>query len=326
MITLQYLEPGPHLAKISPQQAREKLHAALEILPISALLLGWDLPPALLEVCRDETALADVKLYRWQPILTGDGTIFPEMAWRTRNLRGGPLPGFRGLPEFTFVCPNHLAARAAILSHLTDLAQSGLYDGIFLDRMRFPSPAEHPVESLACFCEHCQRAAADFGLDLAEIRKTLQTSSKLSVLRALGGEDVAPLSAFLDFREHTITQFIIEAVKILRATGLAVGLDCFSPSLTRMVGQDLSALAPLADWTKLMIYGHARGPATLPYEIGALANWLELPESEALAQIDTTLGLALTAAPSPLHALPSTLAAEYHRGRRSAVRGQLLAG
>ena len=60
----------------------------------------------------------------------------------------------------------------------------------------------------------------------------------------------------------------------MRAADLEVGLDCFSPALTRLVGQDLAALAPLADWTKLMVYGHARGPATLPYEIGALADWL----------------------------------------------------
>ena len=45
------------------------LRAALEILPVDALLIGWDLPPALVDVCRDETRRFGVKLIRWQPAL-----------------------------------------------------------------------------------------------------------------------------------------------------------------------------------------------------------------------------------------------------------------
>lgn len=330
MITLQYLEPGPHIETLSPQAVRDKFRAVCDLLPIDCLLLGWDLPEILVSICREETAHRGIKLYRWHPLLTGDGTIIPREEWRTQNWRGEPLRGFRGLPEFTFVCPNHPKARTAILSHLESLAQSGLYDGIFLDRMRYPSPAEHPVDSLACFCTHCQRVANDSGIHLDEIRQLLQLIPVLSLLRSLGGGGTGPLATFLDFRQQVVTQFVAEAVKIIRSAGLEVGLDCFSPSLTRLVGQDLSALAPLANWTKLMIYGHARGPATLPYEIGALAHWLSaaenLSEFEALVQIAETLGCSLNTTPAHLHASPDTLVSEYQRGRGSSPRGQLLAG
>ena len=42
--------------------------------------------------------------------------------------------------------------------------QRDLYQGIFFDRMRFPSPAEDPERQFVCFCKYCQRIASDSGL------------------------------------------------------------------------------------------------------------------------------------------------------------------
>ncbi len=318
MITLQYLEPGPHIAEITPQQAAEKLRAALAILPIDALLLGWEIPREIEEICRDVTDHVGTKLYRWHPLLTGDGTIFPKEAWRTRNLGGQLLKGFRGLPEFTFICPNNPAAREAILTHIANLSQSGRYAGIFLDRMRFPSPAADPVNSLACFCAHCHQAAANIGLNLAQVRQTLIDTNVLDVLGSLFGKnepDTEILSAFLRFRQNTIIRFIQEVTALIRSSDLEVGLDCFSPSLTRMVGQNLRALAPLANWTKIMIYGHAFGPATLPFEFTDLVNWLNqqatFDEAQALAKLDQVTGLAL----------PTSAIARHKSGFPSEISG-----
>jgi hypothetical protein len=333
MITLQYLEPGPHLVEIEPGVVRAKLLAAFERLPIDCLLLGWDIPADLEDVCREVASTAGAKLYRWHPILTGDGDFYPKEEWRTRNYRGDALPGFRGLPEFTFVCPNNRETREAALDHLADLSQSGRYEGIFLDRMRFPSPAGNPVEQLTCFCEACQTAATDFGLDLASVCQLLPQTDKLPVLRELCGESARDiLTTFLDFRQHTIANFIQACAAIVRSAGLEVGLDCFSPSLTRMVGQDLSALTTLADWTKVMVYGHAFGPATLPYELLHLTQWLSedtgLNETEALAHLSEVIGFSLPTSHSTLHErglTPENLASEIEKGKRSAS-GALLAG
>jgi hypothetical protein len=197
--------------------------------------------------------------------------------------------------------------------------------------MRFPSPAEDLVNALACFCEHCQAAAAGSGLDLLALRQTLQRSAREELLQWLfaSPEAQTPLSAFLDSRQQTITGFVTAAVEVLRGANLEVGLDCFSPSLSRMVGQDLPSLTPLADWTKLMIYGHARGPATLPYEIDALAAWLATPggisKAVALSEIARILGLPLPDLHEPGF-FSEALMDEYGRGRRSVPDSQLLAG
>ena len=41
-----------------------------------------------------------------------------------------------------------------------------------------------------------------------------------------------------------MTRFVLAAADLIHAKGLAVGLDCFSPALTWMVGQALETLEP----------------------------------------------------------------------------------
>jgi hypothetical protein len=48
-IVVQYLEDSPGLKDISPRMARDRLRQACQRLPISRLLLGWNLPAALMD-------------------------------------------------------------------------------------------------------------------------------------------------------------------------------------------------------------------------------------------------------------------------------------
>jgi len=73
-------------------------------------------------------------------------------------------------------------------------------------------------------------------------------------------------------------------------------LDCFSPSLAYMVGQDLHTLNNCSDWIKLMIYPRVLGPAGLPYELTNIIMWLinhGTPEDEALRIIFEKIGLKI---------------------------------
>ena len=340
---MQYLEDGPGVAALGPGDVRARLRAACERLPISLVLLGWNLPPALIDACR-ETSRAGAHLFRWHPLLTGDGTFVPRPEWQTVGLDGAPVPGFRGRPEFTFVCPNRPAVREAALSHLRDVLRRGDYQGVFLDRIRYPSPAADPARLLACFCDDCCRVASAEGFDLQathrRIRALLSTPERAAALvQALldppapaTDPDLAALRAFLDFRVRSVTQFVKTAAGVIHAEGLAVGLDCFSPALTHMVGQDLGALVPHCEWIKIMAYGHALGPASLPFELLDLAGWLidgrSASETEALEwlSLGTRLPLPPTRAALRERGLaPEALAAETQRGRAAGV-SPLLAG
>jgi len=110
MLAVQYLEDGPHLAAIAPDDACARPcarpRAAFERLPISCVVLGWRLPDAVYRCCAKEVARQGAQLFRWHPLLAGDATFAPRPEWRVVGLDGGLVPGFQDLPEFTFICPH----------------------------------------------------------------------------------------------------------------------------------------------------------------------------------------------------------------------------
>lgn len=329
IIAAQYLEYAPPDA--TPANIRQRLREAFDTLPLSAIVLGWDLPPRLEDVVADECDARDAALYRWHPLLASDaGFVLPE-EWQPVNLRGEPVPGFKRLPELTFMCPNRTDVQEWIAERIEVAAQRGIYQGLFFDRMRFPSPAENPEGYLACFCKSCHRIASDSGLDLEAARR--QIGSYLTgadhaqdLTRAFfTSTNDSLLESFFNFRSNSITHIIRYASKLARSHGLCIGLDCFSPALTRMVGQDLSALDKYCDWIKLMIYPRVFGPAGLPFELNALVEWLgsryNIPETEGVEFVGRASGLSLCA--QGLHS--QSIAQEIQRGRNAGVRN-LLAG
>ncbi len=286
MLAIQYLEHSPELAGLDAGLARSRLHDALQRLPLDTVILGWSVPPALVDACAGEAARAGAWLYRWQPLLAGC-LAEVDPGWRVVGVGGEPVPAYRDLPEFTFLCPNNEQPANTTLEYYAGALRSGPYQGVFLDRIRFPSPAADPFRNLGCFCEACQRAAAQEGLDLIAVRRAIQELAKtpkgrLSLVSRILSEPYAVhgieaedlVSRFQSFRESSITRFVSRAAAIGRSAGLTVGLDCFSPSLAHMVGQDLRALNAGCDWIKIMAYGHSLAPAGLPFELQGLAEWL----------------------------------------------------
>jgi hypothetical protein len=226
------------------------------------------------------------------------------------SLTGKKLTGSLNLPEFTFACPNHPAVQEAVTTHLGNLVGQGLYHGFFLDRVRFPSPSTDPINNLTCFCEFCRRKAADSGLDLDEIRQeilhtSLEEKRRINLVKMLLSRDSEPdhtdhisgLVQFLAFRRQSILEFLATISQMLRQSHLELGLDCFSPCLTPMVGQDLSAMSKWVDWVKLMTYAHTFAPAGLPFELSGLLKYLasstNLSEVQSLELMSQFTGLPL---------------------------------
>lgn len=282
---------------------------------------------------------------RWQPLLCDDGTLQADPSWRTIGLDGTRVPGVHNLPEFTFLCPNRPAVREAILGRIAELIRSRHYQGIFLDRIRFPSPAADPAQFLACFCEDCERAAAELRFDLPaareQIRGLVATPDQAvdfvkllldNHLSVAGRPELVALDTFMDFRMLSITRIVQAAADQIRGAGLEVGLDCFAPSLARMVGQDYEALDVHADWIKAMLYCHTLGPAGMPYELLALAGWLtewhRINEWTALMALSEAARMPFPPTRSTLlkqGLSDEALGMEVWRARASGVR-KLLAG
>jgi hypothetical protein len=275
IFAVQYLES--RYPDATPTTVRRRLRQVFERLPISLVLLGWDLPVFLEEVVAEETTRQHAKLFRWQPILTGDAHTDLPPEWVTLGPGGDPIPGHDGMPEFTFICPNRNAVADFLSERVENATASGLYQGLFLDRIRFPSPGIDPMRFLACFCTHCSHLAAEVGLDLEAVRQNIRSLPPSAIANSLLGhptESGSLLESFLDFRASSISRTVRMVTQQAETLNLSVGLDCFSPVLTRMVGQDLSTLDGYSDWVKIMTYPRVFGPAGIPFELLNLAEWL----------------------------------------------------
>jgi len=328
-VAAQYLEYTPRDA--TPAGVRRRLRAAFKLLPLSIVILGWDLPKRLEDAVAEETARHNALLYRWHPLLASDAGFALPADWQPISLHGKPVPGFKGLPEFTFICPNRTDVQEWIAERIEVAARRGIYQGLFFDRMRFPSPAENPEGHLACFCRYCRRIASDSGLDLESVRGRIESGlvdadHTRDFVRALfTPKDASPLEAFFKFRSNSITHIVQYAARLARSHGLSIGLDCFSPVLTRMVGQDLAALNKNCDWIKLMTYPRVFGPAGLPFELNALSKWLRgrygVNETEAAQVVGSATGLSFSS-----KSLDSECVGhEIQRGRSAGI-SNLLAG
>jgi hypothetical protein len=209
------------------------------------------------------------------------------------NWRGQRSRGWGGWAEkraevaetFRFACPNNPAARAKTLTRLRELLTRYSFDGVFLDKIRFPSPANGLEEVVSCFCDHCRHAAAAIDLDLGDVARvferglaTFETSRSedrqaegASWLEILAGTD-SLLSRFLRFRSDSIEKLVAQAHAEASRLGRKVSIDLFSPGLAPLVGQDYGGLARYCEWVKPMTYRVAEGPAGLRLEIPALAE------------------------------------------------------
>ena len=284
---IQFLEPCPQVVDYSPERVKEKLQTALSILPVSIVIIGWEIPEDFVDICREETNKIGIKLYRWQPLLTSDGELPVTKDYQVIGLNGNPVRGFNNMPSFTFMCPNHEPFREQILEHTADILCPGKYDGIFLDRMRYPALTHDLNDSLACFCPACQEAAETVGLDHNQVKadiinKISTNKGRCEIMRSLllpdsinppsGKEN--PIAQYFAFRTDCITGIVREATQVARSFGVDVGLDCFSPALSWSVGQDMHSLDKIGDWVKPMTYLHTFAPAGLPFELNEMLTFL----------------------------------------------------
>ncbi len=303
-VVAQFLEGGTAFGVISPDAAAACLRRACATVPITDVCLGWRLPSKLVDVVADEARQLGCSVWLWQPLLSGDGIHVPA-----RDSARGPLapvPWPNGKAEFAFDCPVRATGLAAALERLEAALSVGLWDGVFIDKIRWPSPSRDPSEDLACFCEECRDAAVSHDIDLAFVASCL-ASARTSpqgrldlVAELLGRPSDGPLAPFLEWRCARITQAAgaaVERATSIRGAGgerLRVALDVFTPSLARSVGQDIGALAPQAEFVKAMTYLGTHGPAGLPFELCRLSRWLAAGGVDgAIAHLEEMLGFDL---------------------------------
>ena len=296
---------------------KKKLATAKEFLDLDALIVWPDLNKKNLdlvsEICRD----FKIKNYLWYPVLADVPAFKIEQEQAVETFDG--LHGYgksgswdklgEGPEDFLFLCPNDEEHIRRVFDQYQNKIRETGFDGVFLDRIRFPSPANGFELLFSCFCQFCRKKFyTQYGEDLENYRNQAKAvfeklkTMDISYLRTCQSfSDMiiqGNLKKFYDFRKQNIYQVVKIFADKAKQMGKIVGVDLFAPSLAPLVSQDYRLLAKTCDWIKPMIYGHASGPAGLPLELSCFMKAIlnmnpALDESQFIREISRIVGVDL---------------------------------
>ncbi|MDR1735763.1 MAG: hypothetical protein LBR85_02695 [Oscillospiraceae bacterium] len=258
-ITVQVFAGGYKSAPADFGRVREKLEDVLNRIPATRVIMGWTPAPELYGRVRDFLRQRGVEFFLWLPVFSETGRMKPCVP--VTDWAGGTAAGNADGAEedFAFLCPNEPQnVRAALSVFNENFANIG-FDGVFLDRIRYPSFAAGADAGFGCFCPRCREAYTRAGADTT------------ALMRGQGRIfDDPAWRDFLKIKAQSVTESVGALCGELRNRGFKIGLDVFAPFLSRFVGQDIPALSRLADFVKPMMYRKTFAPAGIPFEWDAL--------------------------------------------------------
>ncbi|GAK57567.1 hypothetical protein U27_04534 [Candidatus Vecturithrix granuli] len=279
--------------EFSAHEVRQKILNAKKFANIQRLMIWTDDRPEtyqpLVALCREH----EIQPYLWFPVLA-DIPGYPSqeqmMVLNHEQQRGyGHLGRWEklgaGEEQFLFLCPNTRPALADVFEIYKTLVGQVDFDGVFLDRVRYPSCANGFESLFTCFCDACQQRFAelyDEPLDeyipgIRVLLDRLQQFNDHDLEQCMQLDDLwgcGDLDQFFVFRAHNITCAVKIFTEYAGLQGKQIGLDLFTPSLSPFVSQDYRLLSACCDWIKPMSYCHAIGPAGVPLEIACLLRAL----------------------------------------------------
>jgi len=296
---------------------KKKLATAKEALNLDALMIWSDINKKDLDLVRKICRDFKIKTYLWYPILA-DIPGF-KVRWEQSVETFDGLHGYgkngrwdklgKGEEDFLFLCPNdEQNIRRIFDQYQNKIIESG-FDGVFLDRIRFPSPSNGFELLFSCFCKSClHKFYNNYGEDLKGYRNQAKTVFKkfktidvnyLQTCQSFSDIIIRDsLKKFYDFRKQNIYQVLKMFADKAKQMGKLVGVDLFAPSLAPLVSQDYQLLAKTCDWIKPMIYCHTSSPAGLPLELYCLIRAIleinpTLDEGQLIQEISRIIGVDL---------------------------------
>ena len=295
---------GGFLGKPVPyEKVEQKLLSVLSRLPVAKVIMGWALDRELYERTAAFLAKRGIDFYVWFPVFSETGALRPLSGlvdFHGSRVEGG---GTHSDEDFSFCCPNSKQNIDSILDIFEREFAPVPFNGIFLDKIRFPSfaqgqrPGQGWSSVFSCFCPKCMALYEQEGFKPEQLKKALSQSAStpLGIKEYHGNGNYsfeAPVvSRFFSLKAAFIFQNLKRICRYFREKGLGIGLDVFAPFLAPFTGQDLMALSGLAGFIKPMMYRATRAPAGLPYETEMLLRETGCDGDEKRQKFFKLLGL-----------------------------------
>jgi hypothetical protein len=283
-ITIQIFTGGFLSEAVSFETVKQKLEHVLQRLPVQKVIMGWspDNSNSLYEKTAALFAKHNTEFYLWFPVFSETG-LFKDLSPLV-SLQGRKIESGTGSKEedFSFCCPNQPENIEKILAIFEEKFAALPFDGVFLDKIRYPSfaqghrPGQGFENVLSCFCPHCLEKYSQERLSVNSLKKALSRPASAPLgIKAYYGKGLyafeePTISHFFELKALFIFQSLSKICQYFRERNYRIGLDVFAPFLSAFVGQDLIRLSSLCDFMKPMMYRITHAPAGIPFETEAL--------------------------------------------------------
>ncbi|MDE7198167.1 MAG: hypothetical protein K2O15_04710 [Lachnospiraceae bacterium] len=278
---IQIYTGGVSGRNISTQQIAQKLEP-LENSGLDGIIVGWSLEQEIYRWLRAYTKERGIELYLWFQVLAEFKSLGDFSAVRTLHGKTLQSTVFDGDEEFSFYCPSHPDTRKSLLHIYERYFSDTDFDGVLLDRIRFPSLVTDRNALFSCTCPFCMEKLRIRGIERTDAEEAeLQIKEEMGKGAFLGVEGykngiytfhTRKVENYLNARTELITEIVKPLEDYFRAKGMKVGLDLFAPFLSVFVGQNYTVLSREADFIKPMLYRHTDTPAGMKYELEGMAG------------------------------------------------------
>ena len=246
---------------------KDKLLRICKTADVACVMIGWN-PDARISAIMDLLRGMGIEAHLWLPVFSGWDGLSPLV-----GRHGGPVrQDYRAEngERFDFGCPADPQNVRFIERVFETFFSASRYDGVFLDKIRFPGFMSGLQTVLTCFCPYCSELhGISEDLDFSEGDNPLHLTAYEGLRYKTGNPGVSRL---FDYKAKAVTESVASLSGYFRSRGLKVGLDLFAPFLSHFVGQDYGGLAPYADYIKPMFYRKTNAPAGIPFELDVYAN------------------------------------------------------
>ena len=219
-----------------------------------------------LPVFSELSLLADFK-----PLIGIDGKII-ETLYNTDNEE-----------LFTFCCPANPINVEIAIGVFEKYYDKDIYNGIFLDKIRFPSFIGGLSTVTSCYCDYC-RSVFDLPTENDLEFKDIANPMGISTYNDLHYEMNSGFRKLFDYKAKAVYRSLEQLCSYFRNRGFKICLDLFTPATAFFVGQDYHKLLKLTDIVKPMLYNVTNAPAGIPFEINEYAGAFDKNSENAIAR------------------------------------------
>lgn len=289
---------GKGLSKLG--EIKERLDYLHNYLPIKNVIAGWNIDSDLYLRLADFLHRKGIRLFLWYPTLAELdflGSFSPVIRWDKNPAEGYALGDHE---RFLFACPNNDKNIDLVIELFEKNFANIGFDGVFLDRIRYPAFSNGIHSIFTCFCSKCVELMEDSGINTGLLIERLNNYFSKSCVDP--GNEIFKIknrdkltyifeddlwNDFFRFKSKSIYSAVNRLYSYFSKKGMQVGLDLFAPFISFFIGQDPALLCKCCDFIKPMIYRRVWAPAGMPFEFHKWTK--DLREKERLS-ISRALG------------------------------------